>query len=630
MKNIKFFLFLVCSFCLCSSNNGQHNLLKIIENQRYGYIDMSGKKVIPPIYHNLGEYKEGLIAVRENGLFGYIDMAGKYQIEPRFEYATAFSQGLALVYDQGFPYFINKQGEKVISSIGEAMSSFEYGVAHVFTSSGKVGLIDSKGSFVLDTLYDYIGSFDQGVAVVSIHKKDFVTRYDAKYGVIDSTGKFIVPFGFYAEIEGFNNGLAKVVGKRKDWQGLIDRKGKLILRISKGELDLYNIDQLERIQVLLDQKVKKDDLSSLYHGFVNKKGELVINNPANRWVTSFSKSRAFVHENDLWHLVDTNGTKVHHEAFDEVLDGIFVDGITWVKRKESSFWESIDQTGRTLFKSNFKAINRIPNSDLLMYNDPFLDEKSESLIDRFGLASANGAIITSAIYAHFDRNGYQNGALLVIEDERYMYITQDGKSIWQEPKHTQNCVLNIDYMLRGSFYAASERHPSDNGGFAKNDNSPQAIHAGLDFEEGLSISIRQNQSITEDCHSVLFISNLSSGDQYFNAQDGRLYMKLQAKDSAGQWRDIEYLPSSWCGNSYHTLILRSQTYWSFPMPSFEGSFSTVLRAELKVIDPTDMSSDKVKREYTIYSHEFQGALNPAQFWRKLEYSPLGLMDPYVE
>lgn len=47
----------------------------------------------------------------------------------------------------------------------------------------------------------------------------------------------------------------------------------------------------------------------------------------------------------------------------------------------------------------------------------------------------------------------------------------------------------------------------------------------------------------------MYVVNNTTNKITFNAQDSRLYMKMQAKDSAGEWKDIEYLPSSWCGNS---------------------------------------------------------------------------------
>ncbi|MBL7973292.1 MAG: hypothetical protein JNJ85_00170 [Candidatus Kapabacteria bacterium] len=106
-------------------------------------------------------------------------------------------------------------------------------------------------------------------------------------------------------------------------------------------------------------------------------------------------------------------------------------------------------------------------------------------------------------------------------------------------------------------------------------------------------------------------------------------MKVQALNSKGEWKDIEYLPSSWCGNSYHTLTLNSKHYWTFLTPVYEGEFKTKLRIELKYIDPTDKSEKRRdKNEITVYSNEYEGSINPGQFWNKREYYPSGLMDPY--
>jgi hypothetical protein len=99
-------------------------------------------------------------------------------------------------------------------------------------------------------------------------------------------------------------------------------------------------------------------------------------------------------------------------------------------------------------------------------------------------------------------------------------------------------------------------------------------------------------------------------------------MKIQALDKQGQWNDIEYLPSSWCGNSYHHVKLAPGSYWSFVMPVYEGEIKTKLRAEL------DHIGDDRECGKTIYSNEIEGSINPAQFWNKTTYYPNGLMDPY--
>ena len=47
-----------------------------------------------------------------------------------------------------------------------------------------------------------------------------------------------------------------------------------------------------------------------------------------------------------------------------------------------------------------------------------------------------------------------------------------------------------------------------------------------------------------------------------------------------------------------------------------------------MIDPNDKSTKGNKKEIVIYSNIINGSINAGQFWRKPEYFPSGLMDPY--
>src|SRR5688572_1195390 len=76
-------------------------LFKIYENGLYGYIDSTGKVVIPPKYKSAGEFSEGLAPVRENGYYGYIDESGKYVLHPQYDYAQTFINGFAKINING-------------------------------------------------------------------------------------------------------------------------------------------------------------------------------------------------------------------------------------------------------------------------------------------------------------------------------------------------------------------------------------------------------------------------------------------------------------------------------------------------------------------------------------------------
>lgn len=108
-------------------------------------------------------------------------------------------------------------------------------------------------------------------------------------------------------------------------------------------------------------------------------------------------------------------------------------------------------------------------------------------------------------------------------------------------------------------------------------------------------------------------------------------MIVQAKNSNGEWADIEYLPSSWCGNSIHTLTLAPHEKWDFTTPVYHGINNTKLRIALYYIDQSfEAEYPWNRKELVVYSNEYNGSINPAQFWRKRDYRPSGLMDPYMD
>ena len=108
--------------------------------------------------------------------------------------------------------------------------------------------------------------------------------------------------------------------------------------------------------------------------------------------------------------------------------------------------------------------------------------------------------------------------------------------------------------------------------------------------------------------------------------DSRPSLVMQAKIEGEEWRDIEYLPKSWCGNSYHTLTLPTNKAWVFVAPKYHGEIDAKLRFVLR-----DMVSKGIKKPYefedAIISNEFEGSINKEQFTIKQPYIPKGF-DPY--
>lgn len=181
--------------------------------------------------------------------------------------------------------------------------------------------------------------------------------------------------------------------------------------------------------------------------------------------------------------------------------------------------------------------------------------------------------------------------------------------------------LNIDFMLRGHIYAKSSIIDTTAlGGFGGSDNLPKKINESLALaDRGLLLKIDTTQTTTiNDKYNgyKLYIANKTDTIVRLDASDSRLSVIAEVFYQ-GEWKPIEYLPSSWCGNSYHDVYLKQNEYWEFDIPKFTGKLRTKLRYKLI------LGKDKY-----YYSNEIQASINKGQLENKEGHKPNGIMDPY--
>lgn len=93
------------------------------DGHRWGFIDPSGKLVIPMKFNRVSPFVEGRARARHNGKWGFIDKTGEFVIPPRYEWVRSFRNGVAVaVLDRKF-ILIDRQG-KIIVSTGTAHEVF--------------------------------------------------------------------------------------------------------------------------------------------------------------------------------------------------------------------------------------------------------------------------------------------------------------------------------------------------------------------------------------------------------------------------------------------------------------------------------------------------------------------------
>jgi len=154
-----------------------------------GFIHENGKMVNE--YDDIGSLNEqGLALAKKDGKFGFIDTTGKEIIPPVYDEVESFNeQGLAMVKKDGKSGFIDQTGKEIIPLT--LMIDF-FNMVEV-EKDGKLGLIDATGKEIIPLIYDDIGSFNQ--------QRLAIAKKGGKRGVIDATGKEIIPLIYNGSIE---------------------------------------------------------------------------------------------------------------------------------------------------------------------------------------------------------------------------------------------------------------------------------------------------------------------------------------------------------------------------------------------------------------------------------------------
>ncbi|MDX2360389.1 MAG: hypothetical protein QNK23_06260 [Crocinitomicaceae bacterium] len=182
--------------------------------------------------------------------------------------------------------------------------------------------------------------------------------------------------------------------------------------------------------------------------------------------------------------------------------------------------------------------------------------------------------------------------------------------------------LNCDAPRMPYFIAGSSLEDDGAiGGYSSSNNRPiegadqlniRKIGVQLFVDRSSQIEYQEpvlNSNITETVNGhFLYLVNNSDSTVGINAQDSRIKILAEAYID-GEWQEIEYFQNSWCGNSYHKVLFRSNEYWKFKVPVYEGSIQTKIRYKLWM--PSLKTTSSELGGY-IYSNFISASINRSQ------------------
>lgn len=327
-------------------------LFPVIKNDKWGYINSSGKIVVEPQYDHASQFAEGLGLVKtgkpDEKIF-CIDAKGKkvFDLKSDWSHMNPYSDGLAAVKDKGNGLYgyIDHKGQFVIPCKYSSAADFSEGLAKVELKDSQnkvsVGFINTKGEMVIKPDQWLKTSFSDGLAAVRTEKEGrFV------YGFMDTKGKIVIPPRF-KKVGAFGEGFAFVNDNGKIQ--IIDQKGKATATF---DFKAGDFDQMPKFSHGFANLYYNWKFPSGFWGFVDKKGKLAFPKLDITLVkTPFSEERAWIKlrgSKDMV-LIDTRG-KVYTKVAD-VQDALeFKDGLSAVILKKEKNIYYYNRDGKLVWK----------------------------------------------------------------------------------------------------------------------------------------------------------------------------------------------------------------------------------------------------------------------------------------
>ena len=416
------------------------------------------KKVLK--YVDSGSFSEGLAAIMTGaGKWGFIDKQGNLVILPQYDknLAIGFRNGVGAVYSNRKLSMIDKLGKNIIPE-GYTIDSPQGNNFITVTKDGMLGLIDYSGKLIIP-----FGIYSRIWYVEPLHL--FKVEQNHKRGYLDIDGKVVLaPKYTDLDFENFGDPIKAVKGEK---YGFIDLEGN------------------ERVPLKYDRvKFFSDGFASVRlnnkYGFINKKGEEIILLKYED-ACDFSGGLAGVKLQDKWGVIDAADQLVIPAVYQEIFK--FYKGLAVVKQNEK--YGVIDRKGKIIIPIEYEFIQEC--SEELIGKDK--DEKTCFAVEKNGkkgILDYNGKAITPAVYNEVFN--LSNQRTILVLNKKYGLINRATGKLLVDFKYD----FIYPSISENSTYVTNA-HKAGFIDFDGNEIIPLVYDAAKNFSEGLAAVIMNGE-----------------------------------------------------------------------------------------------------------------------------------------
>lgn len=387
--------------------NIDYRIVTVKQGDKWGLVNYAGRVLLPPQFHAIGSFSDGMTWVKQDDKVGYIDSLGVVRVSPQYDGAYAFHNGQALVIDLNdsdrYGIIIDREGNVLRQY--RKVDHFKNGYAKVHKGS-KVGYIRHPDfQEVIPPVYDQVGDFRFGY--VSVETFGYVSvetgRWvmDRQEGVLDSLGHVVVPVEYKsAHIVDKD----RIVVSKELWEkaALVDMQGRWIVPFGR----------FNRIGVISENRAAVRDGHKW--GYIDRDGRVVIPLKYNRAET-FSEGVATVRIGQSHGCVGLDGQLVIPLMYDEI--GLSSQGL--MAAQKDGYWGVINHQNETVVPFEYLQAPRldgwgVKKGTIEVYNG------------RYGVMDLQGRFIIPCRYRYL---AWHNGLYTARMDEKYGVLDEKGNRV---------------------------------------------------------------------------------------------------------------------------------------------------------------------------------------------------------